>query len=145
MKFANQILAHNYSNCQLEIDDKWQTIYGDFTFEKAKFPDMSRLVKKLNSLGYRTTLWVHPFANVESVNFRENIKNQYWVRGINSSLPALTHWWDGPLAGILDTTNENATDWFVSKLEEVRQTAGIDSFKFDAGNNLISLRIRLRL
>ena len=32
-----------------------------------------------------------------------------------------------------DTTNPNSTNWFVSELEKVRADAGIDSFKFDAG------------
>ena len=33
----------------------------------------------------------------------------------------------------LDTTNPNATNWFISELEKVRTEAKIDSFKFDAG------------
>ena len=39
-------------------DDKWQTEYGDFTFDKFKFPLMQGLIQRLNNLGFRTTLWV---------------------------------------------------------------------------------------
>lgn len=35
--------------------------------------------------------------------------------------------------GILDTTNPNATDWFVKELNDIQKNVGIDSFKFDAG------------
>ena len=36
-------------------------------------------------------------------------------------------------AVILDTTNPDSTNWFVSELEKVRSETGINSFKFDAG------------
>ena len=69
MKFARAILANNFTHSQLEIDDKWQTIYGDFEFERIKFPNMSETVSELNKLGFRTTLWVHPFANLRSDSY----------------------------------------------------------------------------
>jgi alpha-glucosidase (family GH31 glycosyl hydrolase) len=56
--FAQEINAYNYSNCQLEIDDKWQTLYGDFTFDDSKFPNMRSFIQSINDLGFRTTLWV---------------------------------------------------------------------------------------
>lgn len=67
--FANEILANNYSHSQLEIDDKWQTKYGDFTFDTNKFPNMKDLITYLNNLTFRTTLWIHPFVNIEADNF----------------------------------------------------------------------------
>lgn len=42
-------------------------------------------------------------------------------------------WWDGLGCVILDTTNPNATNWFVEQLENLRKESKIDSFKFDAG------------
>lgn len=131
--FAREIKSNDYPNCQLEIDDKWQTEYGDFEFDSKKFPDVKAMVKELNSLGYRTTLWIHPFANVESKNFYIQAFNFYWVRAQNGLFPALTFWWNGLAAVILDTTFNNATNWFVSELKKIQNDYGIDSFKFDAG------------
>lgn len=84
-------------------------------------------------MDYRTTLWIHPFTNLESSNMWELGERFLAVRTRDSLLPGLMSWWQGPAAIILDTTNPNATDWFVDKLENIRQTAKIDSFKFDAG------------
>lgn len=83
--FANEILANNFSNSQLEIDDKWQTFYGDFGFDRSKFPDISSLVRELNSMGFRTTLWVHPFADLISENFFVQSYNMYAVSNEKSN------------------------------------------------------------
>lgn len=40
---------------------------------------------------------------------------------------------DGPYAGIVDSTNPNARDWFISQLNYAKQMYGINSFKFDYG------------
>lgn len=48
-------------------------------------------------------------------------------------MPLLTSWWDGYVSLILDATNTNATKYFINELENIRNTTGIDSFKFDAG------------
>jgi hypothetical protein len=131
--FANDILSNGYSNSQIEIDDKWQTAYGDFSFDTEKFPDIKRFVTELNKMGFRTTLWVHPFANYDSENFRNLSLNFLVVRAPDGLHPGLTSWWDGLGSVILDTTNPYSTNWFVSELEKLRNLTGIDSFKFDAG------------
>ena len=134
LSYADEINAHDYQNSQLEIDDQWATNYGDFYFNTMKFPDMKSTIKKLNDKSFRTTLWIHPFANAESTNYLLKAFDFFWVRGPDGLYPALTGWWNGLAAGVLDTTNPNATDWFVSELEGLRKNYGIDSFKFDAGN-----------
>lgn len=148
--FAHDILANNYSNSQLEIDDKWQTNYGDFIFDTNKFPDMKGLISYLNNLNFRTTLWVHPFVNIEAENFLKVSLAFLEVRAPDGLRPgkkkislnlffnfnfkkAITSWWDGIAAVALDMTNPNTTEWFHNQLEKIRSDTGIDSFKFDAG------------
>ena len=53
-QFALDIISNGYSNSQLEIDDKWQTEYGDFSFDKKKFPNIAEFITELNDLGFRT-------------------------------------------------------------------------------------------
>lgn len=133
--FAQQIVAHNYPRSNLEIDDRWEIKYGDLDFDKTKFPDMKSLSQKLHSLGFRVTLWVHPFCNIDSINFVYGADNGYWVTAPDSSSPAFTNWWDGKYAAILDTTNPNATAYYVEKLNYLKNTYLVDAFKFDAGES----------
>lgn len=49
-------------------------------------------------------------------------------------IPGLVKWWNPGYAGLLDFSNNQTVNWFVRKLENLKQNYSIDSFKFDAGN-----------
>lgn len=46
-----------------------------------------------------------------------------------------TKWWNSEKdqAGCIDFTNPSASEWFETRLKQLQEEAGIDSFKFDAG------------
>lgn len=150
LQFADDIIAHGFDNSQLEIDDNWETCYGDAMFDKNKFPFPARLVNNLKEKGFRVTLWIHPFINMECQSFMAaaNPPNMYLVRDSKAKyipegmfgsweglayLPGLMWWWQGFTAGYIDFTNPEAVDWWRSRLETLRSELGIHSFKFDAG------------
>lgn len=62
-KFAHEILANQFENSQLEIDDDWEQCYGSLSFNQTKFPNITAVLERLKRLGFRITLWVHPFIN----------------------------------------------------------------------------------
>jgi alpha-glucosidase (family GH31 glycosyl hydrolase) len=92
LDFAKEINDNGYPNCQLEIDDKWQTRYGDFEFDPEKFPNAKELISELRDLGFRSTVWIHPFANVDSQTFLDKAFEFYWVRAPDALHPAFTAW-----------------------------------------------------
>ena len=61
LDFAKQIISHGFPYQVLEIDDKWQTTYGDFEFNPAKFPTPHAMIERLHQEGFKVTCWVHPF------------------------------------------------------------------------------------
>ncbi|CAG2109246.1 unnamed protein product [Medioppia subpectinata] len=129
LDFAQEIKSHGFSNSQIEIDDKWEAKYGDFSFDTKKFPNPREMVTKLKDNGYRVTLWVYPFINADCDVF--NKESQYLIKTQNNSI-AVKDWWNGK-GGHIDFTNKKAQQWFISRLQHIRDTTGIDSFKFDAG------------
>ncbi|XP_003723825.2 myogenesis-regulating glycosidase [Strongylocentrotus purpuratus] len=132
LDFADEILQHNLSNSQIEIDDKYTTSYGAYDFNQTKFPDAAGMIRKLKKKGFRVTSWFHPFTNLESPNFREGINHGYWVRDVSNSVPALVKWWQGEGA-LLDVTDNRSRQWYLNNLQSMRSDYGLDSFKFDAG------------
>lgn len=131
LNFAEQILAHNFNNSQLEIDDNWEECYGALSFGQSKFPNPKNLTDTLKAKGFRVTLWVHPFINVMcNPWFQEAEIKGYFVHNTDNS--TYTSWWNG-IGGIIDFTNTNAVKWYVSRLKTLKEESGIDSFKFDAG------------
>lgn len=69
--FFPRIHSLNYPISQLEIDDGWSTKYGDWLFNRAKFPDPRMLISRLKNLVPAVTVWVHPFVNTDSQAFQQ--------------------------------------------------------------------------
>lgn len=63
LEFARQIRANGFNDSQLEIDDLWETCYGSLEVDTNKFPNLTNLVQEVKALGYRVTIWIHPFIN----------------------------------------------------------------------------------
>lgn len=53
------------------------------------------------------------------------------MRAKNGSTNAI--WWNGDKAHQIDFTNTNASAWYYGRLNKIKETHSIDSFKFDAG------------
>ena len=134
LEFAGEIKKNGFNNSQLEIDDDWTVHYGDMEFDPTKFPDPKKTISELKSMGFRTTLWVHPFASLQSAAFQEGRKKGYFIRSYYTRFPAILTWWNG-LGAMLDLTNEAACRWYKSKLKRLQDMYGVDSFKFDAGES----------
>lgn len=132
LKYADEIVDHGFTNSQLEIDDMYTTKYGDFDFDPRKFDDPINMVKQLKAKGFRTTVWVTPFANLDSKAFEEGLQKGYWLQDKSRNVPMLVKWWQG-VGAILDVTNPEAISWYNGRLNSMKVEYGIDSFKFDAG------------
>lgn len=132
LEFADEILAHNFNNSQLEIDDDWEECYGALSFKQSKFPNPKNLTDTLKAKGFRVTLWIHPFVNdLCNPRFQEAEINGYFVYN-NTDNSTNTSWWNG-VGGITDFTNSDAVKWYVSRLQTLKEESGINAFKFDAG------------
>jgi alpha-glucosidase (family GH31 glycosyl hydrolase) len=131
LKFADEIIAHQYPYGVMEIDDRWQVYYGDLEFDPQRFPNPKQMVSELHAKGFKVTTWVIPFLDEDSNAFAEGAKNNWLVRQPDGA-PYLVPWWQGR-GGLLDVTNPSALEWFFARLKKLQDQTGIDGFKFDAG------------
>ncbi|XP_047004095.1 myogenesis-regulating glycosidase-like [Schistocerca americana] len=130
-QFASEIVEHGFSNSQIEIDDKWETCYGSLTFDPNKFPDVRALVDDLHAMGFRVTLWVHPFINSDcEPRYSRALEEDWFVSDSEGSTN--TSWWNGR-GGIIDFNSVAASGQWSCMLWKIKTETGIDSFKFDAG------------
>lgn len=53
LEFAREIVKRDLPRSVLEIDDRWQSAYGDVTFDPVKFPDPKKMVEELHAMGTR--------------------------------------------------------------------------------------------
>lgn len=130
IEFADDIIAHGYPHGIMEIDDKWQTHYGDLTFDPARFPDPRAMVKALHARGFAVTCWVMPFVNPDAECFETARACGYLQRDP-------VRWWQGE-GFLLDVANPHALEWFADRLRGLQAATGLDGFKFDAGEAIFA-------
>ncbi|XP_017301104.1 myogenesis-regulating glycosidase-like [Diaphorina citri] len=115
LQYAQSIKDHGFKASQLEIDDNWEVCYGSAVINTTRFPNMKRTISQLNSLGFRTTMWVHPFVN-------------------NNCEPYYTRFKEMDIL-VNNLTHHYGTQWYVNRLKTLQKEIGLDSYKFDAGES----------
>lgn len=131
LQFAYQIRDHGYPYHVLEIDDRWQSEYGDLEFDPQRFPDPAAMIAELKELGFKVTLWVMPFFHPYSKSGEEAAERGFVVQTAAGE-PYRIEWWQG--AGyLLDVTHPEALAWQQERLDKFRQQYQLDGYKFDAG------------
>ena len=150
LKFAREIIARGMPRSVMEIDDKWQAHYGDISFCRRKFPDPGAMVRSLHDLGFKVTVWVHPFVEERSEAYEEGRRQGFFIvedetERVRHALqmlgdvvtgglkPGFFRWWHREPVVALDVTNPRAVDWFVRRLRRLQSECEVDGFKFDAG------------
>ncbi|KAJ2949769.1 hypothetical protein O0L34_g15702 [Tuta absoluta] len=140
--FANEIKDSGFPNAQFEIDDLWEICYGSLTVDERKLPNLKQLVQDIKSLGFRVTIWVHPFINKDCDPwYSEALEKGYLV--LNEEGSPDSTWWNnnGSVPGYIDFTNPEAAEWYSSRIQNLLDTYDIDSLKFDAGESSWSPQI----
>ncbi|CAO1334755.1 unnamed protein product [Diamesa serratosioi] len=135
IEFANEILENGFTG-QFELDDDWEKCYGALEFNTVKFPNIKELTDSLKAQGFRVTLWIHPFINKPCEPYYSEAKDKgYFVKSHAGSVD--TQWWNSQpgQASYVDFTKTAAAQWFSNRLKLLQTNAGIDSFKFDAGES----------
>lgn len=131
LRYAREILEHDFPHHVMEIDDRWQVNYGDLSFDPLRFPDPKEMIEQLHNSGFKVTAWVIPFFDPQSAAFKEGRSRGFFVRRPDGE-PYLVPWWQGS-GCLLDVTNQAALDWFMNRLLQLQCETGLDGFKFDAG------------
>jgi alpha-glucosidase (family GH31 glycosyl hydrolase) len=133
LKFVKDIKEHDFPCSVIQIDDRWEKKYGEYTFDNSKFPDPKNMVKAIHDAGFLATLWVHPFINRDSESYEYFKSRRLLVWDPERDEPAEIVWWNGS-AGLLDISNPEACRWLDRKLRDLKDNYGFDGFKFDGGD-----------
>jgi len=131
LQYAHEIIANKFPYHVLEIDDRWQTHYGDLEFDPDLFADPKKMIEDLHELGFKVTAWIIPFFHPHSKLGQEGVQAGYFAQN-GSGDPYRVNWWQGK-GYLLDVTNSEALAWFTNKLNRFKEEMGLDGYKFDAG------------
>ena len=132
-KYADDIVKNGFPIGVFMIDGGWQKYQGNYEFRPEAFSDPKAMFDKINSMGFKTILWVAPFVAPDSAEFRDLKKRGLLVMRKSRNSPAILHWWSGYSAAY-DLTNPEAADALKGVLRGMQKKYGMDGFKFDAGD-----------
>ena len=140
LKYAHAAIDNGFDPGILIIDEGWHGRYGQWKFDKHKFPDPKAMVDELHALGFIVMLWVTPFVTADGVEFAMDTRdlfnpkdcNNLFVRDANGKV-AIVNWWNG-FSAVLDLRKECDREYLKSKLDFLMSEYGVDGFKFDGGS-----------
>ncbi len=122
------------------IDEGWAESYGNWDFDRAKFPDPKGMMDELHGLGFKVMLWVCPYISpngpfyVDLYYGHSDEKKTVWiVNQEKPGFPAIMQWWDG-FSAVTDLSNPDGKKWFKGQLDYLIDTYQVDGFKFDGGD-----------
>ena len=142
LDYANKVLKNGLPPGVLMIDDNWTNYYGQFDFDKEKFPAPKEMIMQLHSMGFKVMLWICPFISPDSEPYRELAAAKYLLLDNEGKTeasykdvtkPLIMQWWNG-YSACLDLTNPSSAEWIKKKLATLQQKYGVDGFKLDGGD-----------
>ena len=131
-EYCRHIVENGMPRGVIMIDDLWTTYYGNWDFDRKKFPDPKAMMDTLHEWGFRVMLWICPFVSMDSIEYRDLRDRGGLVRNPDGTV-RVVHWWDGE-SSVLDLSNPIDIEWLRAKCDFLTDTFGVDGFKFDAGD-----------
>jgi len=136
MQYARAIVEHGFRPGILMIDEGWQNRYGDWTFDRLKFPDPRGMIEELHAMGFKVMLWVVPYVSPDGLWFVRHsaphfCPTKHFLRTKEGQI-AIIEWWNG-YSAVLDFTKECDRKLLGDQLHALMRDYSVDGFKFDGG------------
>lgn len=139
LEYAKGILENGLTPGILMIDEGWQKNYGEWDFDRLKFPDPKAMTDELHKMGFKVMLWVVPEVRPDGLFFLKHTApflnapyaDEIFLRNKDGKI-ALGIWWNG-YSALLDMTKKCDREFLDTQLQHLITEYGIDGFKFDGG------------
>ncbi|MFE0022261.1 TIM-barrel domain-containing protein [Amycolatopsis sp. NPDC059021] len=131
LDYAEKLHANREPGHTIQLDDKWESHYGNLTFDATTFPDPKAMSDRIHDLGFDFGVWVTLWINLDSANYQYAVDHGYLLGDrADPAKPCKVTWWNGE-AGIIDLANPAAKSWYENNLRGLMAKYRIDGFKFD--------------
>lgn len=131
LDYAQDLHDHGLTGHALQLDDKWESAYGNLTFDPKAYPDPEAMSRRIHELGFDFGLWVTLWINLDSDQYQYAADRGYLLAdAADPARPCRVTWWNGT-AGIVDLANPEAAAWYKARLRNLMAAYGVDGLKFD--------------
>jgi len=131
LDYATDLHDNGLGGHTVQLDDKWESNYGNMTFDPKAYPDPRAMSDRIHDLGYDFGLWVTLWINLDSTNYQYAADHDYLLHdAADPTKPCTVTWWNGT-AGIVDLANPEAKAWYQGNLQKLMDSYHVDGLKFD--------------
>ncbi|XP_041349078.1 myogenesis-regulating glycosidase-like [Gigantopelta aegis] len=134
LDMASNIKKHRLNCSTLDLDGKWQNREGDLDFDPTRFSNTTEMLDFIRGARCNISVSVSPRFDYGSLNFKDGIEKDYFVKDAGGEVPGLTRNHNNGVATVLDVSNPSARAWYASKLGKMASIYGINTFSFSYGN-----------
>ncbi|GLV77111.1 glycoside hydrolase [Streptomyces hygroscopicus subsp. hygroscopicus] len=131
LDYATDLKKNGLDGHTIQLDDKWESNYGNLTFDPVAYPDPKAMSEAIHDMGFDFGLWVTLWINLDSENHDYAADHGYLLKDAEDpTKPCEVTWWNGT-AGIVDLADPDARAWYEGRLRTLMSTYHIDGLKFD--------------
>ncbi|CAM5999049.1 unnamed protein product [Sphagnum balticum] len=112
LDYTKNISSNAYTHAYVQLDNRWQSHYGDLSLDGMKFTDPIGLASQLKEYSFRANMWSHLFVNTDAIVFTNVTTSALVVRDTQNTMKIIT--WDYGYGVSVDATNANARQWSAS-------------------------------
>ena len=105
----------------------------DFIWDPEHTPDPAGKLKRYHDKGLKICIWLNSYVSQKTYLFKEGMEKGYFLKKTDGSVWQTDKWQPG--MAIVDFTNPEAKNWWISKLEELLDM-GVDCIKTDFGERI---------
>ncbi len=150
-QFNDAKIVHDSSNCGTSslVTQESSVTNGNYEY-RGRWPNPKGMVEKLHNNGLKCVLWQIPVIkstpNLRNIQRNKDLayakEHGYLVKHADGTPYAISEDWFKESA-IIDFTNPEAVQWWLSKRDYLLDEVGIDGFKTDGGECIFAHDIAL--
>ncbi len=123
---ANLLRKNRIPSDVIHFDTGWfETDWrSDYKFSESRFDDPAKMIKDLDSMGFKTSLWQLPYFVPKNSLFPEIVEKGLFVKNNKGNLPYED--------AVLDFSNPSTIEWYQNKIKGLLDL-GVGVIKVDFG------------
>jgi alpha-D-xyloside xylohydrolase len=135
-EICDRLRAENYPCDVIHLDTGWfETDWlCEWKFNKKRFPQPEKFIKKLKDNGFRVSLWQLPYIAYKAEQYEEAVKNNYICK-TQRKIQGASNFSVQDYAGTIDFTYPKAVEWYKSLLRKLLEM-GVSCIKADFGEEI---------
>nr|KAG5708576.1 hypothetical protein BaRGS_032997 [Batillaria attramentaria] len=123
------MLRANRTKCSfVELPSPWEREFGDLEFDSGRLGDLRNLMAVAEGVGCSVVLPISTFFTFNSRLFETGVRHQYFLRDELNLVTKMVQWRDREGA-VLDTTNPEATQWYLGHVKQILANYNVHALK----------------